>query len=100
MWQETLFQRHTCQDKDLAEYRASDISMALCRMISYNIGQVQASFIHEGLYALQYTSMDCKSDPQFGVAASNVVITNQDSTSSRLLPGSSYSCCIRNLHVN
>jgi hypothetical protein len=26
-------------------------------------------------------------------------ITNQDSTSSRLLPGSSYSCCIRNLHA-
>jgi hypothetical protein len=25
-----------------------------------------------------------------------IVITNQDSTSSRLLPGSSYSCCIRN----
>jgi hypothetical protein len=25
--------------------------------------------------------------------------TNQDSTSSRLLPGSSYSCCIRNLHA-
>jgi hypothetical protein len=24
---------------------------------------------------------------------------NQDSTSSRLLPGSSYSCCIRNLHA-
>jgi hypothetical protein len=28
-----------------------------------------------------------------------IVITNQDSTSSRLLPGSSYSCCIRNLHA-
>jgi hypothetical protein len=28
-----------------------------------------------------------------------LVITNQDSTSSRLLPGSSYSCCIRNLHA-
>jgi hypothetical protein len=28
-----------------------------------------------------------------------VVVTNQDSTSSRLLPGSSYSCCIRNLHA-
>jgi hypothetical protein len=28
-----------------------------------------------------------------------VVITIQDSTSSRFLPGSSYSCCIRNLHV-
>jgi hypothetical protein len=27
------------------------------------------------------------------------VITNQDSTSSRLLPGSSYSCCIRNLRA-
>jgi hypothetical protein len=26
-----------------------------------------------------------------------VVVANQDSTSSRLLPGSSYSCCIRNL---
>jgi hypothetical protein len=29
----------------------------------------------------------------------DVVITNQDSTSSRLLPASSYSCCIRNLHA-
>jgi hypothetical protein len=28
-----------------------------------------------------------------------IVITNQVSTSSRLLPGSSYSCCIRNLHA-
>jgi hypothetical protein len=28
-----------------------------------------------------------------------IVITNQDSTSSRLLPGSSYNCCIRNLHA-
>jgi hypothetical protein len=28
-----------------------------------------------------------------------IVIANQDSTSSRLLPGSSYSCCIRNLHA-
>jgi hypothetical protein len=28
-----------------------------------------------------------------------IVITNHDSTSSRLLPGSSYSCCIRNLHA-
>jgi hypothetical protein len=28
-----------------------------------------------------------------------IVVTNQDSTSSRLLPGSSYSCCIRNLHA-
>jgi hypothetical protein len=28
-----------------------------------------------------------------------IVITNQDSTSSRLLPGSSYSCCIRNLNA-
>jgi hypothetical protein len=28
-----------------------------------------------------------------------IVITNRDSTSSRLLPGSSYSCCIRNLHA-
>jgi hypothetical protein len=28
-----------------------------------------------------------------------IVLTNQDSTSSRLLPGSSYSCCIRNLHA-
>jgi hypothetical protein len=28
-----------------------------------------------------------------------VVIAFQDSTSSRLLPGSSYSCCIRNLHA-
>jgi hypothetical protein len=28
-----------------------------------------------------------------------IVITNLDSTSSRLLPGSSYSCCIRNLHA-
>jgi hypothetical protein len=28
-----------------------------------------------------------------------IVIKNQDSTSSRLLPGSSYSCCIRNLHA-
>jgi hypothetical protein len=28
-----------------------------------------------------------------------IVSTNQDSTSSRLLPGSSYSCCIRNLHA-
>jgi hypothetical protein len=27
------------------------------------------------------------------------VITYQDSTSSRLLPGSSYSCCSRNLHA-
>jgi hypothetical protein len=28
-----------------------------------------------------------------------VVVTNQDSTSSRLLPGSSYNCCIHNLHA-
>jgi hypothetical protein len=28
-----------------------------------------------------------------------IVNTNQDSTSSRLLPGSSYSCCICNLHA-
>jgi hypothetical protein len=28
-----------------------------------------------------------------------IVVANQDSTSSRLLPGSSYSCCIRNLHA-
>jgi hypothetical protein len=28
-----------------------------------------------------------------------IVVTNQDSTSSRLLPGSSYICCIRNLHA-
>jgi hypothetical protein len=28
-----------------------------------------------------------------------IVITNQDLTSSRLLPDSSYSCCIRNLHA-
>jgi hypothetical protein len=28
-----------------------------------------------------------------------IVVTSQDSTSSRLLPGSSYSCCIRNLHA-
>jgi hypothetical protein len=28
-----------------------------------------------------------------------IVITNQDSTSSRLLPGSSCSCCIRSLHA-
>jgi hypothetical protein len=28
-----------------------------------------------------------------------IVFSNQDSNSSRLLPGSSYSCCIRNLHA-
>jgi hypothetical protein len=28
-----------------------------------------------------------------------IVITNQDFTTSRLLPGSSYSCCIHNLHA-
>jgi hypothetical protein len=33
------------------------------------------------------------------LCVSVIVITNQDSTSSRLLPGSSYSCCIRNLHA-
>jgi hypothetical protein len=33
------------------------------------------------------------------IVAVIIVITNQDSTSSRLLPGSSYSCCIRNLHA-
>jgi hypothetical protein len=34
-----------------------------------------------------------------GSAPIAIVITDQDSTSSRLLPGSSYSCCIRNLHA-
>jgi hypothetical protein len=29
----------------------------------------------------------------------NIVVLNQDSTSSRLFPGSSYSCCIRNFHA-
>ena len=29
------------QDKELADYNPADISMALCRMISYNIGQVR-----------------------------------------------------------
>jgi hypothetical protein len=39
-------------------------------------------------------------DPIHAVASPIViVITNQDSTSSKLLSGSSYSCCIRNLHA-
>jgi hypothetical protein len=33
------------------------------------------------------------------MTASVIAIANQDSTSSRLLPGSSYSCCIRNLQA-
>lgn len=28
------------QDKELGDYKPADMSMALCRMISYNIGQV------------------------------------------------------------
>jgi type II pantothenate kinase len=28
------------QDKELQEYNPADLSMALCRMISFNIGQV------------------------------------------------------------
>jgi hypothetical protein len=34
----------------------------------------------------------------FPVIVIVIVNANQDSTSSRLLPGSSYSCCIRNLY--
>jgi hypothetical protein len=45
-------------------------------------------------------SLDRASPWSIGLVRSVIVITIQDPTSSRLLPGSTYSCCIRNLNTS